>query len=211
MLTVTRAEDATHLFAAASFVDRHHSYIRWADRPSRKLYWSVWDGDRRVGVWGLGSAFNQPKAVATFMERHGIPFNGLANNIVFALADAGKNGGTEALAMLRRDAIRWWHERYGDDLMAFQTFILPPRTGAMYRADNWQHVGTTTGDGMETQTLAAGEPVPDGWSLRLYGGKRFARRHVPVEKKDIYMRLVSKKERRQAMAGAMTPRQAVLL
>lgn len=215
-VTITRAEDPDHWFAAAAFVDKHHSYVQWTDRPSRKLYWSIWQRGERVGVFGLGSAYSKPAAVAALMARHSIAFNGLANNFVFAMSpQATRNTGTLALALIRRDAVRWWSERYGDELCAFQTFIEPPRTGALYRADNWIQIGVTSGDSAKTMTLAPGESVPDGWSYRepvFADGsvRRYAEIRVTTTKKLILARVVSGRERRRALAQRMTKPQGSL-
>lgn len=156
---------------AKSFVNTNHSYIQWADRPSRKIYWSLWENERMVGVFGLGSAFHRPKAVQDYMERHTLAFNEVANNIVYCLSGhTDRNTGSKFLALLRRDAIRVWRERYGDTCRAFQTFILPPRTGAMYKADNWHVIGMTSG----TSSLRAKTIKPS--EVSLYPSEKVERR-----------------------------------
>lgn len=135
-------------------VDQYHSYIKWADRPSRKLYWLLRLEGRAVGVFGLGSAFDRNHLVKSFMNEYNIHFNEMANNIVYCLIPGlPKNSGSQFLAACRRDAIVWWKERYDDTLLAFQTFILPPRTGAVYKADNWLYLGVTTGASFKMITL----------------------------------------------------------
>lgn len=84
-----------------------------------------------------------------------LKFNEIANNIVFCLANQqNKNAGTQLLSLVRKDAIKWWFEKYGDILKAFQTFILPPRTGAIYKADNWQLIGETIGISRYSKTIS---------------------------------------------------------
>jgi len=138
------------------FIDKNHSYINYSDRPSRKLYWMIFEENNLIGVFGLGSCFHRPKSVSTYMEKHNLQFNEVGNNIVFCLSGfKGKNVGTKVLSLCRKDAIKWWYEKYGDMLKAFQTFILPPRTGAVYRADNWEMLGQTTGGkSLITQTIS---------------------------------------------------------
>lgn len=130
---------------ARQFVHQHHSYIRWTDRPSRKLGWLLYEGGQLVGVFALASAWVMPKAVSSWMEARGLAYNEVANNTVYCLDGAGKNAGTRFLRLLRADAASWWRSRYGDELRAMQTFILPPRTGALYKADNWEYLGPTAG------------------------------------------------------------------
>lgn len=154
MITVRRIEDKQTRAQAALFIDVFHSYISFADRPSRKLYWMIAEDGVDVGVFALGSAFVRPKAFAEWMESEALEFNQVANNIVFCLAGhKDRNAGSRALALCRRDAVAWWKARYGDDLRAFQTFILPPRTGAVYKADNWRLLGETVGFTTRMETL----------------------------------------------------------
>ena len=131
---------------AREFVDKWHSYIKWTDRPSRKCYWLLYEGETLVGVFGLGSGFTQPIKFKELMKEKGWTFNQVANNVIFCLAgQSDRNAGTKFLSLLRRDAVTRWGERYGDELKCIQTFILPPRTGAVYKADNWKFLGRTRG------------------------------------------------------------------
>jgi hypothetical protein len=193
--SVSRAVTTEMRTAARDFVNAHHSYIKWADRPSRKCYWLLYENEILVGVFGLGSAFARPKPIATYMTEHGLGFNEVANNIVYALFGCqDKNAGTRFLKMLRRDAVVWWKERYGDDLKAFQTFILPPRTGAMYKADNWQQLGSTTGGKTQTMRTLYGEertkhPEAEIRTFKSGEVKYLLREFRDTEPKLIFMRL----------------------
>lgn len=136
------------------FINSYHSYIKFADRPSRKMYWLLYEEDRLIGVFALSSAFARPKVISDYMKENDIQFNELANNIVYCLyGNLDKNAGTKLLKLIRKDAIMWWKEKYGDTLKAIQTFILPPRTGAMYKADNWICLGKTSGKTQIVKTL----------------------------------------------------------
>lgn len=158
-LLIVRCETKDERAKASEFVNANHSYIRWADRPSRKMYWTLYEDSVLVGVFGLGSAFARPKAIASFMRENGIAFNEIANNIVYCLYGQSANAGTRFLRMLRTDAGEWWTQRYGDNLKAIQTFVLPPRTGAIYRADNWLRVGSTTGGSTLTVRTLYGDDI----------------------------------------------------
>ena len=143
------------------FTDQYHSYIKWADRPSRKMYYSLHEDDRMVGVFALASGFVRPKVIQDFLKQHKIAFNEVANNIVFCLAgQTDRNAGTKFLKLCRTDAKAWWKERYDDELKLMQTFVLPgrvestlPRVGAVYKADNWLNLGITKGETLITRTL----------------------------------------------------------
>jgi hypothetical protein len=57
------------------------------------------------------------------------------------------NLGTQVLSLWRKRVRKDWNERYGDDILGFETFIFGEnRTGAMYKADNWLYVGETQGN-----------------------------------------------------------------
>jgi hypothetical protein len=179
---------------AQVFVDEHHSYIKWVDRPSRKLYWLLYEEDRLVGVWGLASAFDRPKSIQEYMKKYGISFNELGNNIVYCLhGHTDKNAGTKFLKLLRIDARRWWMERYEDKLKAVQSFILPPRTGAMYKADNWEVLGMTAGAGQKQRTLYGKDrdEIQEGVEIRTFKSgevKYLLRERETVPKKLILIR-----------------------
>jgi|GEM_PF-6883455 len=111
-----------------------------------------------VGVFGLASAFDKPKVIKKYMTDHNIKFNEIANNIVFCLSNhKNRNAGSKLLSMVRKDAILWWFQRYNDILKAFQTFILPPRLGTVYYADNWEKLGETTGKSEIVRTIPKSE------------------------------------------------------
>ena len=109
------------------------------------------------------------------MAQHHLLFNEIANNIVYCLAGVETpNAGSQFLARVRRDAVLQWKERYGDTLKAFQTFILPPRTGAMYKADNWTVIGETSGkESLRAQTI---RPCDVEAYVNEHGSKRLERR-----------------------------------
>lgn len=179
------AQDGLHIEAVAdtryfaNFVNAHHSYIKWRDRPSRTLRWMLFENGNGVGAFEIGSAWTFPKDIKQFMSDREIGFNQLANNTVFCLHQAEtKNAASRFLKMLRRDAKRRWLERYNDDLRALQTFILPPRTGACYKADNWKCIGETSGYGMLSETVSHN---PDG-------SANIKRRETAVEQKLIFVR-----------------------
>ena len=179
-----------------SFIDTHHSYIKFADRPSRKLYWELYEDDFLVGAFGLASAFARPKTITSFMKQHTISFNELGNNIVFCLfGQNDKNAGTKFLKLLRHDAKLWWFERYGDVLKAIQTFILPPRTGAVYKADNWTQLGATTGGITQTVRTLYGEeaqknPKAERRVFKSGEIKYLLREYQTTEPKLIFMRIL---------------------
>lgn len=231
---ITRITTSEQRQLAKQFVNNHHSYIDWAPRPSRLLYWLLHEEGgltpwgKVIGVFGLGTMFNAPKKVAEYMENHDIGFNQIGNNIVYCLyGHEGKNAATACLKLVREDAIPWWYEKYGDVLKAYQTFILPIegedgtdyRTGTLYKADNWELIGMTTGNSFSSEQLKSkhegnalewlepGKEQELGWvgESIVSDGKgghttvRINRTITKVPKKMIYMRLISEREQRRAL------------
>ena len=80
-------------------------------------------------------------------KRRGKQLKHIANNSVFRLEKHLPNLGTRTLALFRRRAAFDWRERYGVELVGWETFVEPSecRHGSMYKADNWIYVGNTRG------------------------------------------------------------------
>jgi len=127
------------------------------------------------------------------MLEHELEFNQIGHNIVYCLSGHGDNAGSQFLKLCRQDSARWWQERYGDELRAFQTFILPPRTGAVYKADNWTCIGTTKGETWETTAIDPDDVdrLPNTRKQTFADGKTYCFQNIYVETdpKLIFMRL----------------------
>lgn len=67
------------------------------------------------------------------------------NNNVFRLIRHTKNLGTQVLKLFRHRVVLDYFKKYGDKLFGLVTFVEPPRTGIVYRADNWYCLGVTEG------------------------------------------------------------------
>jgi len=156
----------------------------------------LFEDSRVVGVWGLASAFGWPTTIREFMESNSISFNELGNNIVYCLSGhEDRNAGTKFLKLLRYDARKWWKERYGDELKALQCFVLPPRSGAMYKADNWSMIGMTAGTSLAMRTLYGKDrdEIKDGVEVRTFKSgevKYLLREFVESPQKMIFVRLL---------------------
>jgi len=163
----------------------------------------LFEDGNMTGVFALGTVFDKPKSVKQFIEEHKLSMNEVANNIVYCLyGQQDKNAGSKLLSLCRQDAISWWHERYGDELKAFETFILPPRNGAVYKADNWQQIGLTSGASMKTVDVTPNYQDYKNTSKVIFSDGRvshYIHKYVETEKKLIFMKLVTDKDRRKAM------------
>jgi hypothetical protein len=77
-------------------------------------------------------------------------FNGFTelnwlNNNVFRLVKRERNLGTKILRMFREQIKKDYETQYGDKLIGLVTFVEPPRSGSVYKADNWYFLGVTEG------------------------------------------------------------------
>jgi len=181
------------------FVDAYHSYIRWADRPSRKMYYRLYQNGEMVGVCGLASAYAKPKKIATVMEHFDVAYNEAANNIVYCLhGSLEPNAGSHFIRLVREDAAIWWEERYGDRLKMIQTFILPPRNGAVFLADNWVLLGETSGKTLAVKTLTAEQADGlTGIEKRVFGNgqtRYLQRTFAETEKKLMLVRFTGRRD-----------------
>jgi len=69
------------------------------------------------------------------------------NNNVFRIVNKpdDNNIGTKILKMLRQQIISDCENKYKTKPIGLVTFVEPPRTGAIYKADNWEYLGMTQG------------------------------------------------------------------
>lgn len=135
------------------FINKWHSYVKFANAPQRRINWLIWYGSELVGAIGISSCVlavgDRDRWIGWDKESRLKLSNTMANNYRFCLKpDSGiKNLGSRVLKMLRIEGAKRWKERYGDDLLLLETYVLgnENRRGAVYLADNWIHVGMTSG------------------------------------------------------------------
>ena len=96
---------------------------------------------------GIITASSPPKNYKKFK----IYFNGIdeklfVNNSVFRIVDNPiKNFCTQVLKLFRNKIKIDYKKIYGDELIGIVTFVEKPRTGSIYKADNWDCIGETQG------------------------------------------------------------------
>jgi hypothetical protein len=143
--------EKTKLFK--DFINQYHSYVKYKLVPQRRINWLVWNGMELVGAVGISSCVlcvkDRDNWIGWDKDQRIQKSNHMANNYRFCLKpDNGiKNLGSRVLKMVRGEGAKRWKERYGDDLLLLETYVLQNenRRGAVYLADNWTHVGNTQG------------------------------------------------------------------
>lgn len=114
--------------------------------PGRSLCYLVYRGLEVVGIIGVASPPHNYKIFREYFEAE--DDNCFVNNNVFRLILQEKNLGTKVLKEFRRVIYADYLEKYGERLLGIVTFVEPPRTGALYKADNWDYLGMTQGKRM---------------------------------------------------------------
>lgn len=109
----------------------------------RSLNYLIYQNREIVGIIGVNSPpLNYKKFNVFFGKDQELKF---LNNNVFKLIITQKNLGTKVLKLLRNIIKIDYKEKYKEDVLGLITFVEPPRTGAMYKADNWTYLGMTEG------------------------------------------------------------------
>jgi len=96
---------------------------------------------------GIISATSPPLNYKLFADFFGVgEEKKYLNNSVFRIVKSPiKNFATRVLKIFRRRVFKDYLEVYGDVLYGLVTFVEKPRTGNIYKADNWVLLGETKG------------------------------------------------------------------
>lgn len=129
--------------------DRH--YIPNHGCIGQQIHYLVYLDEVVVGIISGASSVYAVKSRDDFFgltkenKRPGL--NSIINNVVFRLEKNLPNLGSQILALWRKTIAIDWEKQYGVKVHGFETFIIgnERRFGALYKADNWCHVGFTTG------------------------------------------------------------------
>ena len=130
---------------------RSRHYVKNNGAVGQQIHYLIYVDKELVGIISGGSA---AYAVACRDDYFGITkdnrriaLNGIIDNTVFRLEKNLPNLGTQILATWRRRIANDWFVRYGVKPCGFETFIVEEsyRKGSMYKADNWDFVGETSG------------------------------------------------------------------
>lgn len=135
---------------AKSIVENYHSYVPNFKSVGRRIDWLIVVDGEVKGMIGIGSSTYPPckdilkRLNISKSEYRGI-FNNVANNWRFCMTESIKNVGTMVLKQLRKEAPVEWERKYGDKLEYLITFVGGGHNGAVYKADNWEIIGETSG------------------------------------------------------------------
>ena len=141
-----------------SIIEKHHSYVPSNRSVGRRIDWLIYHSEHTnafgieepVGMIGLGSSvYPPPKDILSYVGMtksvYKDNFNSFANNWRYCLTKSIPNLGSQVLKQLREQGLLSWKSKYGDDLKYIITFVGGGKNGAVYKADNWKHIGHTAG------------------------------------------------------------------
>ena len=111
----------------------------------RQIMYGVLDNDKFLGaIAGGSSTLHLPGRNEFFGDK--FELNKVVNNTFFhLLPNDDKYLGTKVLKLWREQVVKDWTYLYEEEVIGFETLVELPRTGALYKADNWTFVGTTKG------------------------------------------------------------------
>ena len=135
-------------------IDKHHKYMNSANIPSRRIKYNIYETKTGNHIGGIGLASSvlalggRDNYIGWNKETRLLHLGKTANNFRFCLIKGNitiDNVGTMTLKLLRTVGANRWESKYGDQLVLLETFVKPPWTGTVYKADNWLEVGMTKG------------------------------------------------------------------
>jgi hypothetical protein len=149
--------------AYLDFRDRH--YISNSGCHGQQLHYLVMIDGRLHGILSGASAVYGVKSrdeffgIAKERELRHAQLSSIICNVVYRLENAPRNAATQALALWRKQIAADWEALYQVKVAGFETFVIEGshddrekvctdrhRTGALYRADNWEMLGVTAGN-----------------------------------------------------------------
>jgi len=135
----------------------------------RALCYLIYNDSVCIGIIGASSP---PYNYRKFREYFCIDDENLfLNNNVFRLIENKRNLGTQVLKLFRKRVLVDYLSKYSTNLIGLVTFVEPPRTGAVYKADNWDYLGETEGKRMRRDKDTWAKVYEAGTSKLIFGYK----------------------------------------
>lgn len=164
--------------------------------PGRSFCYLIYNNREVAGIIGFNSPPSNYKIFRDYF--HCDNDNVFMSNNVFRIVNTERNLATRVLKIIRFQLQQDHFDRWKTLLIGLVTFVEPPRSGALYKADNWDYLGMTQGISMRrdketwekvyakscrklifgykykvSKTCRAEEPPRDKWAwMRKGSGKR---------------------------------------
>lgn len=164
-LTLTRVKKSDGLFGYYYFTH----YPESKGIPGRSLCYLAYRGEELVGIVGASSPPNNYKIFRSYFNCSDDTV--FVNNNVFRMIVHEKNLGTQVLALFRKKVRTDYLDKYGNGILGIVTFVEPPRSGAIYKADNWDYLGETQGKRMKRDKETWEKVYSQGTVKHIFGYK----------------------------------------
>jgi hypothetical protein len=115
--------------------------------PGRSFCYLVHYKNEVAGIIGFNSPPSNYRIFRQFFEVDND--NVFMCNNVFRIVHTEKNLCTRVMKLARQQLQKDHMDKFGIYLIGLVTFVEPPRTGALYKADNWNYLGETQGIAMK--------------------------------------------------------------
>lgn len=115
--------------------------------PGRSFCYVIHNNNCVAGIIGFNSP---PSNYKVFRNYFSVDDDNLyMSNNVFRITVTEKNLATRVMKIAREQVQKDHIEKWGYPLIGLVTFVEPPRTGALYKADNWDYLGMSQGIAMK--------------------------------------------------------------
>jgi len=136
--------------------------------PGRSLCYLIQYKNSIAGIIGFNSPPKNYGIFNTYFGGKNKENNFLINN-VFRLINNEKNLATRVMKLARKTIKEDYEKKYGDILLGIVTFVEPPRTGALYKADNWDYLGYSAGKEMKRDSDTWEKIFTEGSKKLIFG------------------------------------------
>ena len=168
------ANMSIHYSQPKGFVGRN---ICYAIMYNDVYYGAIVGGSATLHLPGRNDYFNIDKS----------KLNQIINNIFYHIEKVNgeypcRNFTTKVITEWRAAIIKDWHDKYGDEVIGFETLVELPRGGECYKKDKWDLIGQTHG---YTCKRVGGKGTDDWSGKRIWDTKNLRPKSVFVRKPTI--------------------------
>lgn len=169
------ADMAIHYSQPNGFVGRN---ICYAIMQGDVYYGAIVGGSSTLHLSGRDDFFGLTK------ENKKVKLKQIVNNIFYHVEKKDgkypfRNFTQAVLKKFRARITQDWLQKYGDEVIGFETLIELPRTGEVYRRDGWERTGQTIG---YTCKRVAGIGTDSWTGKRVWNTKELRPKHVFCKK-----------------------------
>lgn len=137
--------------------------------PGRSFCYLIHNNGSVAGIIGFNSP---PSNYSIFRSYFKVESDNMfmANN-VFRIVESEHNLATRVMKIARERLQKDHMGKWGFPLLGIVTFVEPPRTGALYKADNWDYLGMSKGIAMKRDKETWEKVYTPGIKKFIYGYK----------------------------------------